>query len=347
MGNRSPSQLSDSDLLAATAAAAHRERHTTVELLVLLAEVDKRRLYLSLGSASLFTYCTQALHLSESSAYSRITAARLSRRFPIVLGMLASGEISLTTITLLGSHLTDDNCNPLLEAARHKSRRQVELIVAAIDPQPVVASLVRRVAGTVQRESTAPTRPETPVPPPATASDTATSSPVPAAGPRSVVAPLAPERYLLRVTLSREGYDLLTRASQLLRRAVPNGDPAAIVERAMALLVERLEKDKVAGTEGRHGARRSTRANSRHVPAAVKRTVWTRDAGRCAFVGTLGRCTETAFLEFHHVVPFADRGRTVAENIQLRCRAHNLFEADCWEGRAEASGETRARGVHV
>jgi len=58
--------------------------------------------------------------------------------------------------------------------------------------------------------------------------------------------------------------------------------------------------------------------------------VWTRDGGRCAFVGTRGRCTERGFLEFHHLVPFADSGTAVAENIQLRCRAHNQYEADLW-----------------
>jgi 5-methylcytosine-specific restriction endonuclease McrA len=60
----------------------------------------------------------------------------------------------------------------------------------------------------------------------------------------------------------------------------------------------------------------------------VKRTVWSRDGGRCAFVGTNGRCTETGFLEFHHVVPYADGGRTVSENLELRCRSHNRYEAE-------------------
>ena len=62
--------------------------------------------------------------------------------------------------------------------------------------------------------------------------------------------------------------------------------------------------------------------------AAVRRRVWTRDEGRCAFVGTHGRCTEHGFLEFHHVVPYAAGGKAAADNIELRCRAHNQYEAD-------------------
>jgi hypothetical protein len=41
-------------------------------------------------------------------------------------------------------------------------------------------------------------------------------------------------------------------------------------------------------------------------------------------------CGETGFLEYHHVVPFADGGPATSENIQLRCRAHNAYEAEQW-----------------
>jgi hypothetical protein len=34
----------------------------------------------------------------------------------------------------------------------------------------------------------------------------------------------------------------------------------------------------------------------------------------------------------HHVVPFAEGGDTVAANMQLRCRAHNAYEAEQWFG---------------
>jgi 5-methylcytosine-specific restriction endonuclease McrA len=69
-------------------------------------------------------------------------------------------------------------------------------------------------------------------------------------------------------------------------------------------------------------------AGSRHVPAEVKRAVWLRDLGRCAFVGTDGRrCNERGFVEFHHVRPYAAGGEATVENIQLRCRRHNGYEA--------------------
>ena len=100
--------LCDRDLLDATVRVAGDERRTTAELLALLAELDTRKLYLGEGYSSLFTYCTQRLHLSESAAYGRITAARAARRFPILLTRLADGDVTLTSISLLAAHLTDD-----------------------------------------------------------------------------------------------------------------------------------------------------------------------------------------------------------------------------------------------
>ena len=70
-------------------------------------------------------------------------------------------------------------------------------------------------------------------------------------------------------------------------------------------------------------------------PKLSNSTPWDRDGGRCAFQGELGRCAETGFLEFHHVVPYADGGEASATNLQLRCRAHNQYEAALWSGATE------------
>ena len=157
------------------------------------------------------------------------------------------------------------------------------------------------------------------------------------------VKPLALERYKIQFTVSRETHDKLRRAQDLLRHIVPNGDPAMIFERALGLLLEDLERTRI-GKTAHSRATRGTKADSRHIPAAVKRAVWQRHNGRCAFTGPHGRCTETGFLEYHHVVAFASGGKTSASNIELRCRAHNQYEAELWFGavRGPTAREARA-----
>src|SRR4026209_2619557 len=99
-------QLSDDELLAEVKRLAEHERVATADLVATLAELDARRLYLGEGCSSLFSYCTQVLHLSEHAAYGRIAAARSARRFPIILTRLAEGALTLTAVGLLAPHLT-------------------------------------------------------------------------------------------------------------------------------------------------------------------------------------------------------------------------------------------------
>jgi 5-methylcytosine-specific restriction endonuclease McrA len=324
--------FSDHDLVAEVKRLAACERQAMTRLIECLMEVDARRLYLGEGCSSLFTYCTQVLHLSEHAAYGRIEAARTARRFPVILRLLADGELTLTAVNLLAPHLTPDNHLALLKSARHKSKREVEHLSAQMHPRPDVPSSVRKL----------------PMPKPAALSEStdeprgdATNSAKSAECPEvlqrksvSVVAPLASERYKVQFTVSRETYEKLRRAQDLMRHTVSDGDPAVVFDRALTLLVLELERTRLAATK-KWRCRRPTAPTSRHIPAEVKRLVWKRDAGRCAFVGTNGRCTETGFLEFHHVVPYATGGAATFENIQLRCAAHNAHEAELYFGRQQ------------
>jgi hypothetical protein len=145
---------------------------------------------------------------------------------------------------------------------------------------------------------------------------------------RPVVKPLSDEHYRLQITIGRDTSDKLREAQALMRHRIPNGDPAAIVDRALDALLRELVKSK-AGAAERPRASPSAKSGPRHIPAAVKRAVWTRDRGACAFQGAGGRrCLESGFLECHHVVPYAKGGAATADNIELRCRAHNAYEAE-------------------
>lgn len=318
--------IDDQSLLESAKRLATEERRATAALLRALMEIDKRRLYLGQGCASMFVYCTQVLHLAEGAAYNRIEAARAARAYPVLLELLEQSAVSLTTVRLLAPHLTDDNHPSVLAAARHKSRREIEELVATLKPKPDAPVVVQKL-------------PEVrPAPPPATPvsvarvddpllAATAVETPVPVRTlPQRVATPLAPERYRIQLTVSRETHDKFRRAQALLRHAVPSGDAAEIFDRAITLLVETAERQKAAQVS-RPRVTAECGGTTRQIPAAVRREVWKRDGGRCAFVGAHGRCRETAFLEFHHVQPFAAAGRATVENIALRCRAHNAFEA--------------------
>ena len=298
---------------------AARERETTAELVAHIAELDTRELHLRAGYGSLFTYCRDVLHLSEHEAYNRIEAARAARRFPVILEMLTEGAVNLTTVRLLARHLTAENHRRVLESARGKRKAEIEEIVAGLWPQPEAPPLMRKLPA-LRPSPAAPAAP----PPPA---------PVPMPVPRPAVAPLSPDRYKVQFTIGVATLEKLRLAKDMLRHAIPSGDEALILDRALTVLLAELEKNKFAATnQPRPGQK--TAPGSRHIPAEVRRAVWQRDLGRCAFVAAAGRrCVERAFLEFHHVEPYAVGGEATVGNIQLRCRGHNGYEARVVFGR--------------
>ena len=310
------SRLSDADLLRRLLVLAGGERESTVELVAHLAELDARKLHLAEGFGSLFSYCTGALRLAEHAAYNRIEAARASRRFPAILDLLADGSLNLSTVRLLAPHLRPDNFEALVAMAKGRSKREVETLVARLAPRPDVAASVRKLPASAPSAASRPAAvrpasssatqeaaPSGPAPialPASLDSPGVTSAPTAAAAPerpahRPVVTALALERYRVQFTVGEATHEKLRRVQELLRREIPDGDPAAIFDRALTLLLEDVARKKLAATSNpRPGVAAGRR--SRHIPA--REDVWLRDGGRCAFVAPGGRrCTERAFLD--------------------------------------------------
>jgi hypothetical protein len=240
----------------------------------------------------------------------------------------------------------------VLAKASGQSRQKIEALVAELAPRPDVPSSVRKLSTfrAMSPSSAAPGPAATSVssePTPATAPSPAALPPAP----RPIIRATAPERYRVQFTIGAEGHERLRRLQALLRREIPDGDPGVIVERALALLLEKVEKAKL-GAAAKPRPRPSIRLGadkpalrSRDVPRAVKRAAWRRDAGQCAFVSPTGRrCSERTFLEFHHVQPHAKQGPATVGNISLHCWRHNQYEAELVFG-PHHSEPTQKRGA--
>ena len=137
------------------------------------------------------------------------------------------------------------------------------------------------------------------------------------------------------MTLSENGRNKLKQLQDLLAHQIPNGDPAAIVERALDALLTQVHKRKTGitakprtpkpkpkskSTAAAPATATTSARRTRYLEFAVRREVWTRDDGRCGFVGEDGhRCNETRGLEFAHAHPWGKRGADTAINLGLRC----------------------------
>jgi len=152
----------DDELLARLADLLRQSRRTESDLVAHVAEVDERRLYAREACPSMFAYCTEVLHLSEAEAYLRIAAARASREHPLLLDMLADGRLHLSGVGKLAPHLTRENAPVLLARAVHKTKRQIEELIAELAPRPDAPTVVRKLP---ERPPSAAPGPASPVPP--------------------------------------------------------------------------------------------------------------------------------------------------------------------------------------
>ncbi len=322
--------ISDDELLQRLSDLLSRSRRVEADLVAHIGEVDERRLYAREACSSMFAYATDVLHLSEHEAYERITAARASRRYPLLLEMLRDGRLHLSGIGKLAPHLTEENHGALLARAAHRTKRQIEELLAELSPRPDAPPLIRKL----------PERPRSDVPtPPAMergelgpdrVPPLTTQQPAPALPPappvRSVVEPLSPSRYKIQFTASGELRDKLERLQDLM-----DSDLAAVIEAAVTEKLERLEAKRFAETKSPRKTLEETDTSpkSRYLPAAVRRFVSRRDGNQCRFVSETGRrCPERRGLEFHHEEPFGRGGGHEPDTISLMCKSHNTYFAE-------------------
>ena len=318
--------MSDSTLMDSTVKVLTTLRRVDLALLEHLAEIEIRELHLKLGYSSLFRMCTDKFRLSEASAYRRVAAARLIRKYPSVKVQFLSGDVSMCTLAMvagkIGELANDAARVELLAEVAGKSKAQVEELLAQrggkeVNKKRDVIKVIRtKQAGQkplalTQVQANLESAKKDSV-------DSMVHSPA-----QPAMAPAPELSYRIAFTASSNFHQKLKQARDLLRRKHPTGNMEAVLAEALDCLIK--SRDLSQKTSRQVGAP----TNPRHVPASVKRHVIDRDGGRCTFTSADGhRCHETVGLEFEHKVPFARGGSSVdLKNIELLCCSHNAFRA--------------------
>lgn len=298
------------------------------DLVAHIGEVDARRLYARQACTSMHVYCVEVLRLTDFEAYMRIGAARASRKYPMLLAMLRDGRLHVTAIARLSPHLTRENWKDVLKRATHRTKREIEELIAELNPKPDVPTRIRKVP--VRQPKV-----QSQLVPERVAALNSKKGKVLAEPSRRNKPPrieaLAPDRYDVQFTASAGLRAKLDRLKTLMRSSIPDGDLAALIEAAVTEKIERLEARKLGRTKAPRKtlAQTDTRPSSRHIPAPVRRVVHERDGGRCTYQDTRGRrCRTRERLEFHHVDPYGQGGAHSPENIRLLCRTHNQLQAE-------------------
>ena len=359
--------ITDNELILETDKLTRQERKISVEVLLHLVEVERRKLHLQLGYRSLFDYCTRRLGYSESAAGRRIRTARCLRNHPEVLRLLKTGRLSICIVSRISGILTEKNEKDLLGRVSGKSLREVDRVVARFRPQTTVRDRITPMALPARTEigiadSTVPSF-STGRPADRSISDRRiggqkfTAASIHTARTAKRPAPPGKERFKVSFAADRRVIDKMEKVRTLLSGRYPSG---LSVEKLFELLMdEYIEKHDPAQRSARRkkregkaparganapgvtlnqdgsrkirpeGASDSEKPGTRHVPAITRDAVFQRDGGRCTFAGPGGtRCGSTWDLEIDHIRPFALGGGHTLKNLRLLCSAHNRLESE-------------------
>lgn len=130
--------LSQTDLFTQTQTAIKEERLSTLRVLHLFREIERRR---DFGNhSSLYELATKEFAYSAAAAHRRIQAMRLLRSMPDYESKIENGELSLTAAASAQSYFQRAKTKKpekteVLNACLNKSSRDVEKTIAGLEPQ--------------------------------------------------------------------------------------------------------------------------------------------------------------------------------------------------------------------
>lgn len=139
-----PQSLSSSELVSKLKNLCAEERKITLQILHLLMEVDARSVFAQRAYSSLHEFCVKELGYSSAAAWRRIESMRLLRDVPQIETKVASGELSLSTLSKVQTYVRQEIKEgrsvstkakaELLEGFCGKSTREVERELVAKAP---------------------------------------------------------------------------------------------------------------------------------------------------------------------------------------------------------------------
>jgi hypothetical protein len=322
--------------------ALHREHAALADFLIALADFDRERRWLELGHTSLFYFLHRELGLSKGAAFYRKTAADLVQRYPEVIEPLRQGKLCITSAVELAKVITPENRGEVVPRFFHASKREAKAVAAELRPaeatphRDVVAVLQLAAPAKAVTRSEVATWPATPgavVQPDEPRGEVPTSPPcvtppAPLAAARpDEVEPLTGDLRRFHTTVSKRFLAKLAAARDALSHSHPGADTETVLEAALDLLLAANDKKKGLVKKPRAASARPS-GSPRHIPAEVKRAVWTRDGGCCRWpVASGGVCGSTTRLEYDHIVPLARGGASTVSNIRILCATHNQLAA--------------------
>lgn len=304
--------ITDTILIEKTITLVREERELLTSVLHHLREIDRRRLFSSLGYKSLFDFTVRHLGYPEDQAYRRISAMKLLQEIPEVEAKISQGEISLTHIGLAQSHFRQEK----KIQKKDLSREQKLSVIKQIANKPVREAERITLSLCSAPETAKPDR----------------------------VNLITDNLIELKFTASKELQDKVERLKGLLAHSNPGISLGELFEKLCDLGLQELDPSNTAAPRKRRvkpqssieakplNSKEPTETSSQNPQkqiqifepkskAQIRRDVFVRANNQCE------NCGSSYALEVDHIIPRALGGNSDPKNLRLLCRSCNQRSA--------------------
>lgn len=284
----------------------HQERRMTNEVLHLIVMALDRRAYLEFGYPSMFEWLVKGFGYSHSAAFRRIEAAKLIRSVPTVTAKLEAGEVNLSTVSkvqtviralerIVGRPVSSEEKSAAIAKIEGQSYRETEQTLLGLYPEG---------AESLKQE-------------------------------RHSVVDANTIRHSMN--LSNETAANIKRAKEVLSHKFPQATDAQIFDYALSFMLDRVDplRKKPKDPSTQLAAESASKRVTKKISAPVRRSIIQSAQGSCTYKDPhTGRtCGSRHQIQIDHIIPKAMGGSDEPENLRVRCREHNLFEAERVFGR--------------
>jgi hypothetical protein len=275
---------------------AGRFKQAEADLILVLQEVDSARVFIELGFTSLFSYCVEALGLSESTTSNFISVARKAREIPVLQAAIQGGDLPVSKARKITSVLTLANQEEWVEKAMMLPTRKLEEEVARVAPREATPERMKFVG---------PERSELRL------------------GISKALRDKLERVQDLESQRTGRAVSFEEAIEALADVYLESKDPIKRAERVMKRQAKALKTNADAPVTVTH----KSSENRALIPAIRRHQVQLRDGGQCAHTNAHGeRCGNRRWLDIHHVIPRGQGGDNQLENLTTLCSAHHRSE---------------------